>query len=139
VARAQGYGLRTQEYLQSANGRICTVVQIEHILGVQNVEAILATPGVDAALVGPYDLSASLGLPGQVDEPPVRAAIQRVLGAGHAAGKPAGVFAGGLEAGEKALAQGFDFVAVGIDSLLLAQAAARIVSQLRPRSRHAAA
>ena len=57
------------------------VVQAETAEAVQNIEAIARVPGLDAVFVGPYDLSASLGHPGEVDHPEVRAAIGRVSGA----------------------------------------------------------
>ena len=58
VGRAQGYGLQLSNYLASANERIAVVVQAEHIDAVTQIEAIVRVKGVDAVLVGPYDLSA---------------------------------------------------------------------------------
>jgi 2-dehydro-3-deoxyglucarate aldolase/4-hydroxy-2-oxoheptanedioate aldolase len=130
VGRAHGYGLRFKGYLAGANQRIATLVQIEHIQSVQNVAAILAVEGVDAALIGPYDLSASLGIPGQVEEAPVRQAIQRVRAACREAGKPVGIFAAGLDAARQAIQDGFDFVAAGVDCMLLSSLANDWLRQL---------
>jgi 2-keto-3-deoxy-L-rhamnonate aldolase RhmA len=131
VGRAQGYGPRFDEYLAGANQHICTVVQIEHTHSVHNVDAILAVPGVDAALVGPYDLSASMGKPGQVNDPEVRQAILRVRQAARAADKPLGIFAAGLPAALQALEDGFDFVTAGIDCMLLSGLAVDLARQLK--------
>ena len=131
VARAQSYGPGFNRYLETANARVCTIVQIEHIAAVENVQSILAVAGVDALMIGPYDLSASMGMPGQVDAPEVKAAIERILQAGHAAGRPVGIFAGNAGRARRALQQGFNFVAVGIDVMLLSDLAGGLVGQLK--------
>ena len=61
VARAQGYGARLGEYLQTADQETAVIVQAEHIEAVEHIEEILGVEGVDAVLVGPYDLSATWG------------------------------------------------------------------------------
>ena len=61
LARAHGYGLKFREYLSAANREIAVIVQAEHARAVENIDAIVRVPGVDAVLLGPYDLSASLG------------------------------------------------------------------------------
>ena len=71
IARAQQYGLTLSEYVRTANDRVAVIVQIEHIDAVVQMNEILAVPGVDGVIVGPYDLSASLGRPGR-DRPPGR-------------------------------------------------------------------
>ena len=78
VARAHGYGLDVDSYMNSANEQIAVIVQIEHVKGVQHIEKILDVDGVDAVLIGPYDLSGSLGKPGEVDDPEVQGYINRV-------------------------------------------------------------
>jgi len=88
-------------------------------------------PGVDAAIVGPYDLSASMGKPGQVQAPEVRQAILSVQQAARAAGKPVGIFAGGLPTARQALEDGFDFLVAGMDCMLLSGLAAELVRQLK--------
>ncbi len=131
VARAQSYGPGFNRYLETANDRICTIVQIEHIAGVHNVQSILAVPGVDALMIGPYDLSASMGVPGKVDAPEVKAAIDRIHQAGQAAGRPVGIFAGSVGRARQFLQEGFNFVAVAIDVMLLADLAGDIAHQLK--------
>ena len=64
--------------MQNANDDTAVIVQAEHRDAVANIEAIVTVDGVDGVLIGPYDLSASLGLPGVVDHPDVKGAIERV-------------------------------------------------------------
>ena len=78
--RACGFGLRTGA-LDSANDEVIGVIQIESVAAVEHVEAIAAQPGVDVLFVGPRDLTHALGVPGRIDAPEYRAALQRVLAA----------------------------------------------------------
>jgi 2-dehydro-3-deoxyglucarate aldolase/4-hydroxy-2-oxoheptanedioate aldolase len=131
IGRAQRYGHGFEEYVAQANEQVCVVVQIEHIEGVQRVTEILDTPGVDALLIGPYDLSNSMGKPGQVEHPQVKAAIESVRHACLAFDKPLGVFTTSVDYARRALKDGFTFVAVGIDVMLLANAARQTVQQVK--------
>jgi 2-dehydro-3-deoxyglucarate aldolase len=85
------YGRRLEEQVRDANGETVVCVQIEHIEGVRNIDAILAVEGVDAAFIGPYDLSASLGLPARFEHPDYLAARRRILDACRARGVVAGI------------------------------------------------
>jgi 2-dehydro-3-deoxyglucarate aldolase len=78
LARAQDYGLSFPQYLDRMRGELICIMQVEHIDGVDNLEEILAVDGVDGFFIGPYDLSASLGHPGNFDHPDVIAAMDRV-------------------------------------------------------------
>ena len=78
VARAHGYGMTFQSYLERANDQTVVVAQIEHITGVENIEAIVQVDGIDAIFLGPYDLSASMGIPGKVGDTAVLSAIEHV-------------------------------------------------------------
>ena len=69
LARAHGYGTAFKKYLEWQEEHTMVVVQIEHIEAVKNIDLILSVPGVDAYFVGPYDLSGSLGIPGQLTIP----------------------------------------------------------------------
>ena len=69
LARAQEYGLDFEKYRKWAEGETIVIVQIEHIDAVEKLEEILAVPGIDAFFVGQYDLSGSLGIPGQFEHP----------------------------------------------------------------------
>jgi len=69
LARAQGYGLEFEKYKRWVNKETIVIVQIEHIKGVDNLKDILGVDGVDGFIVGPYDLSASVGKPGELNHP----------------------------------------------------------------------
>ena len=92
LSRAHGYGLRFQQYLETANERIAVIVQAEHVRAVENIESIVKVEGIDAVFVGPYDLAASLGKMGRIDDPAVTAAIEHVANTCQAAGIPLGYF-----------------------------------------------
>jgi len=132
MARAQGYGVRFDEYLASANKETILVAQVEHIDAVRNIDWILDVTGIDAAFIGPYDLSASLNKPGRVADPDVVKAIGLVRRACEGRGKPAGIFARDTETAAKALEEGFSFVCVGMDVTLFSKIATRVVKELKP-------
>jgi 2-keto-3-deoxy-L-rhamnonate aldolase RhmA len=127
--RACGFGLRP-DALETANDTVVGVIQIESVSALEHVEEIARQPGVDVLFVGPRDLSHALGVPGRVGAPEFRAALERVLEAARAAGVTAGVLAGGREAAEGYVAQGFGFVGVGSDSSFVASAARSAAAQL---------
>lgn len=79
LARAQGYGMDFEAYKAWVNTESVVVVQIESIEAVNNLEHILSVDGIDSFIVGPYDLSASLGKPGDFDHPDVKEALRRVM------------------------------------------------------------
>ena len=75
LARAQSYGFGFESYRDIKAKQIKLIVQIEHISAIKELDAIIQTEGVDGTFIGPYDLSGSLGKPGQWDEPEVKEAI----------------------------------------------------------------
>jgi 2-dehydro-3-deoxyglucarate aldolase len=131
LARAHGYGLKFREYLSSANREITVVVQAEHARAVDNIEAIVRVPGVDAVLLGPYDLSASLGKLGKIDDPAVVAAIDRVTEACKTAGMPLGYFGVTAAAVRPYVARGYTLLVAGVDTLYLASGASALLAELR--------
>jgi 2-keto-3-deoxy-L-rhamnonate aldolase RhmA len=131
IARAQGYGDRFQEYLASANDAIAVIIQIEHIDAVQHIEDIVRVPGIDSLFVGPYDLAASMGKMGRPADPEVQDAILRIKQAAEAIKRPLGIFAPTAEAVQPYIRTGYTLVAVGIDTLLLGDAAKTITALLK--------
>jgi 2-dehydro-3-deoxyglucarate aldolase len=79
VSRAQGYGFHFDPYAASWNESSILIVQIESLKAVENIEGILSFPDVDGVMIGPYDLSSSLGIPGQLHHPRVRSLCRRVI------------------------------------------------------------
>jgi 2-keto-3-deoxy-L-rhamnonate aldolase RhmA len=121
IARAQGYGFDFAAYTQSWNDASSLIIQIETVAGVENIDRLLSYPEVDGAMIGPYDLSGSLGIPGQIDSEPVRAASQRVADACRKHGKACGTQIIDVDAAaiQAALAKGFTFIVLASDVFLL--------------------
>jgi 2-keto-3-deoxy-L-rhamnonate aldolase RhmA len=90
VARAQGYGFDYAEYTKNWNKSFIFIVQIETKEGVENIDDILSVDGIDGAMVGPYDLSGSYGVPGQLDHALVKQACLKINAACKRAGKSCG-------------------------------------------------
>ncbi len=121
LARAQGYGVRFREYFAWQKEHVVVIVQIEHRDALDNLEEILTTPGVDGFIIGPYDLSCSMGIPGQFDHPDFVAAMERIRATGEKLGCPAGLHI--VEPDNERLAQslreGYRFIAYSVDIRLL--------------------
>ena len=117
--------------LAAANDRTTLVLMIETAEGVEAAEAIAALPGVDALWVGHFDLSASLGIPGEFDHPAFRDATARICAAARRHGKGLGRLVTGQAEAERAYADGFRLLAWGGDAWLLQAAVAAGVATLR--------
>ena len=79
INRGQSYGFESLEYFESWNNESIIVLQIENIIGVKNIESILDLGNIDAIMIGPYDLSGSLGVPGRIDHEDVKLASKKVI------------------------------------------------------------
>ena len=131
LARAHGYGLTFREYVETANDTVAVIVQAEHIEAVENIESIAKVPGIDAVLIGPYDLSASMGKIGQVDDPAVVEAIGHVTRTCLDAGVRLGIFGMGAAAVRPYMEEGYTLIIAGVDTMLLAESAKKLLSDLR--------
>lgn len=125
LGRAQGYGEGFDAYRAWLAEHAVLVAQLEHVDALDHLDAILGHPGLDAILIGPYDLSASMGLPGQLEHPRVTAALDRIVAACTVHGVPAGIHQVEPDpaALRRVLDQGYRFVAYGVDFRMLAAAA----------------
>jgi len=132
-SRMNDYGVDFDDYAAGANDDIAVVAMIESKEAVENIEGILATDGIDGIFIGPYDMSGSFGIPGKTDDPVVKDACSRVRDACAAAGKSAGmhVVIPAEEAIRNAVADGYTFIAVGIDTLFLQDNAQQALAALR--------
>lgn len=130
ISRAQGYGRHFQTYVAAANEDIVVILQIEHIDAVNNIDNILAVPGIDGLFIGPYDLSASMGKTGRTTDPDVQQAISRVKACADRAKMPLGIFGATADAVKPYIQSGYTLIAVGIDTMLIRQAAKDITNQL---------
>jgi len=136
-ARATDYGRNFVRYFEAHNDRVLVVVMLEHIRAAERADEILATPGIDAALIGPYDLSASLGAAGEIDRPQVIEAERRILEACRRAGVAPGIHVVPLlpEAVARRIREGFRFIGCGIDTHFIIDGAR---TMLLPRPRRGA-
>jgi 2-dehydro-3-deoxyglucarate aldolase len=118
LARAHGYGADFAGYMKRLAKEAVVVAMIENAQGVENAERILGVNGIDAYFLGPYDLSASLGVIGKTSHPKVEKAIAKVRAAAKRAGKPGGlhVVEPDPAALRKRLAQGFGFIAYSLET-----------------------
>ncbi|RQG87782.1 aldolase [Natrarchaeobius halalkaliphilus] len=114
--RAAKYGLDFQRYVNTANGSILKIAQIETKTGLENVEEIAAVDGIDALFIGPADLSGSLEKLGDYDAIKVHDAIDTVLDAGREHETPVGTLTLDNDRIERRVEQGFDFQIVGKDA-----------------------
>lgn len=135
LARAHGYGQDFNEYVERANRDSLLILQIEHIDAVNNIEEILSVPGIDGTFIGPYDLSMSLGIPGQLNHPDVVNAKNKVLEATLRHGLSAGIHLvhpnTAAQECKDMLEQGYRFIAVGTDILFLGDSARKLQSDIK--------
>lgn len=138
LGRAQQYGLGFTDYKSRADEETVLVVQIEHVEAVKNLRGIMDVDGVDAFIVGPYDLSGSLGRPGDWEHPSVLEALNEVRAVASSKGIMGGyhvVHSNHVEL-EQRISQGYRFVAYGDDMVFLAEKLreeAAFVAALRTR------
>jgi 2-keto-3-deoxy-L-rhamnonate aldolase RhmA len=127
LARAQGYGRNFEAYRTWADRESVLVVQIEHHEGVRNLDEILAVDGVDAFMIGPYDLSGSLGRPGDFDSPAVAGALAQVRAIMQRSAKPGGLHIVHPDAAtlRTRVAEGYRFIVYGVDQIFLTMAVDR--------------
>lgn len=128
---AAHWGLPVPDYVSRISGEVMAIAQIEHIDAVDRIDEILAVPGIDLPLIGPYDLSGSMGLLGQVDHPRVQAAIDRVLAAADRAGLPLGIFATRADEVNGYIQRGFRAILVGTDGGFLASGARDMLERIK--------
>lgn len=131
LARAHGYGLQFAEYVDGANDHVTVIVQAEHIEAVRHIDGIATVEGVDAVLLGPYDLSASLGKLGQLDDREVVAAIDKVVETCQEAKMPLGYFGLTADAIRPFAQRGCQLLVASVDMIHLAGAATQLLKEVR--------
>jgi 4-hydroxy-2-oxoheptanedioate aldolase len=122
TTRATRFG-RIRDYAKRAHEELCVLVQVETKEALEELEAICAVEGVDGVFIGPADLHASLGHPGETANPAVLARIEDAIGRIRACGKAPGYLSPVEADARRMLAAGALFVAVGSDVALLARGA----------------
>ncbi|MDO9515578.1 MAG: aldolase/citrate lyase family protein [Syntrophales bacterium] len=134
VPRALSYGLRPLgEALAEANRELMVITHCENVQGLERLDEIASVDGIDLIFVGPYDLSQSLGVPGEIFHPSMVEAVSRALDAITGAGKPAGIFVTSVDEAKRRIDEGFRYIAYSMDSLIFGNACREAVSTLRSR------
>lgn len=125
--RANLFGKEFDTYREEVAPDIFIVAQIEHIRAVENLDAILQVPRLDAIMVGPYDLSGSMGVTGQFDNPDFKKVMEKISAACKKYGALMGlhIVRPDQDALEREIANGCRFIAYGIDSVFLWSSAQR--------------
>ncbi|QTK82548.1 4-hydroxy-2-oxo-heptane-1,7-dioate aldolase [Agrobacterium tumefaciens] len=122
LTRATRFG-RVKNYAQQAERELCVLLQVETREAMANIEAIASVEGVDGIFIGPADLAASFGYPGQPGTPEVVEAIENAIALLKRLGKPAGILTLDEKFAKRCIELGTLFTAVGIDVALLARGA----------------
>lgn len=125
ITRATRYGL-VEDYTATADSEICLLVQVESAEALANIDSIAAVDGVDGIFIGPADLAASMGHPGNPSAPVVKAAILDGIARIRQAGKPAGILSLDPAFLREAVAAGSVFTAVDVDQAILLRGARAI-------------
>ena len=125
LARAQNYGIGFNEYKEWLNNDSIVIAQIEHKKAVGNIEEIISVDGIDGIIIGPYDMSASFGIPGELDSPILLKAIKKVEIACKSSNFPLGFHV--IEPEHKDLQEkvklGYSFIAFSLDFFFLGKKA----------------
>lgn len=131
LARAAQWN-RISDYIARANEEVCLIVQAETTLALKNLDSILSVDRVDGVFIGPSDLAASLGYPGQPDRPEVVSAVGGAIKQIVGCGKAAGVLAVTPELAEQYRDMGATFIGLGTDTSLLSRAAGELALRYKP-------
>ncbi|MER5794286.1 aldolase/citrate lyase family protein [Streptomyces sp. NPDC001980] len=122
LTRATRFG-RVKDYAELAHTELCVLVQVESRHAIEQIERIASVDGVEGIFIGPSDLAASLGHPGDPNAPSVIAAVEEAIGRVRAADRPAGVLTTNPTFARRCIDLGTTFTAVGVDVGLLARGA----------------
>jgi 4-hydroxy-2-oxoheptanedioate aldolase len=128
--RAGGY-TGSPDYTETQNERTTLVVQVEGERGVENIEEIVAVDGIDVVFLGPYDLSSSLGIPGQVRDDRVEELMTHVCEVASEAGTVVGTFADDAEMARRWADVGVQFLMVGVPAAYLTWRLEDLVEDVR--------
>jgi len=131
VSRAHEYGMKFQDYVSRINKELVIILQAEHIESVQNIASITAVSGIDVVFIGPFDLSGSMNLLGQITHPQVQDAIKTIKQQCSISNIPAGIFTIDTDSAKKSIADGFSFIALNMDAVLLWNYSQSILKDIR--------
>ena len=131
--RSHGYGFAFDEYMKTADEETFVCIQLEHIKAVENIDDIFSVKGIDAAFIGPYDLSASMGLTAQFEHPDYEKAVQTILQKCQQYGLRAGIHVVQPDPGEarKRIEEGFSMIAYSLDITMIGKSCRDGIKNIR--------
>lgn len=124
-------GAVAAEFLPRANENTTIICQIESVEGLENLEAIASTPGIDVLWVGHFDLTNSMGIPGQFDDPRFHDALKKVVETAKKHGLGAGIQPASVAQAKEWMAVGFNVISYSIDFVVYANALKAGVAEVR--------
>lgn len=113
------------------NAEQVVIIHIEGVRGLQNLEEVVAVPHIDVIFLGPYDLSQSFGIPGQIDDPRVVKGMEEAVGKIRDSGKAAGTFAGDVAHARRWIDVGVQYISLSVDVGIFADACRSLVTAAR--------
>jgi 2-dehydro-3-deoxyglucarate aldolase len=124
LARAQGWGRQFIEYKDETADQFLLIAQIEHIDAVNNIDDIFGSGFIDAYIIGPYDLSASLGSPGNFDKSEFISALEKIKESAKKHNIPSGFHLVEPDTGKlkELIQEGYSFIAYSVDTVILREA-----------------
>ncbi|MEX1240891.1 MAG: aldolase/citrate lyase family protein [Cyclobacteriaceae bacterium] len=129
--RAHAFGRNSSDYISNLEKTLISVIQIETVQAVKEIDAIAATPGVDVLFVGPSDLSLAYGIFGQLDHPVYQEALRAVVAATKKHNKAAGVLLQDVDEYDMYYKLGYRFLACGADGYFVSRGADELIKRLR--------
>lgn len=130
--RAASYSAMDRfEYFSMSNAETLVIVQIEGIEGINEIDRILEVPGIDIIFLGPYDLSQSLGLQGEIDHPKVEAKMCEVISKAKKKGITIGTFVDNISNANKWQSVGVQYISYSVDVGIFYEAGQDIIKRLR--------
>lgn len=132
-SRSNAYGLNLEEAVKQDNDKSLVIIQIEHKDAINNLDDILSVEGIDAAIIGPYDLSASMGLTGKFDHPDMVEAIQRNLDicTKHNVMPGIHIVQPNPDEVESRIKQGYRFIAYSVDITMISSISKSIIKKFK--------
>ncbi len=133
LCRASDFGRSFSPYFSNHNDNVLVVIMLEHVDAVANIDEILSVPGIDATFIGPYDLSSSMGIAGQLDHPDLLAAQNTLVEACKKHNIPAGfhVVPTDNELVKTRIKEGYRFIGCGLDTEFITQGCRTMLKGVR--------
>lgn len=133
LARAQQFGKGFDAYKKWVAEDLVVIAQIEHIDGINSLEEIISVDGIDGSIIGPYDLSGSMGMPGEFDKPVVKDVLKRYIDICKKHSFPMGFHVVNIDPAkiQEKIGEGYRFIAYGTDFLFMGDMATRGMNNLK--------